>query len=52
MQKKTELNQYTLANIPVNSQNNYTVGAPYKNFRNNGYSLFVLSRDFFRQQGY
>ncbi|MCO5934190.1 TonB-dependent receptor [Mucilaginibacter sp. RB4R14] len=44
--KKTELNQYTLANIPVNSQNNYTVGATYKNFRNNGYSLFVLSRDF------
>ncbi|MFD0765186.1 TonB-dependent receptor domain-containing protein [Mucilaginibacter lutimaris] len=44
--KKTELNQYTLANIPVNSQNNYTVGATYKHFRNNGYSLLVLSRDF------
>ncbi|TFF37089.1 TonB-dependent receptor [Mucilaginibacter psychrotolerans] len=44
--KNTELNQYTLANIPVNSQNNYTIGATYKNFRANGYSLFVLSRDY------
>nr|WP_294941778.1 carboxypeptidase-like regulatory domain-containing protein [uncultured Mucilaginibacter sp.] len=44
--KNTELNQYTLANIPVNSQNNYTIGATYKNYRSNGYSLFVLSRDY------
>ncbi|MES2279698.1 MAG: TonB-dependent receptor [Bacteroidota bacterium] len=44
--KNTELNQYTLANIPVNSQDNYTVGATYKYFRSNGYSLFVLSRDY------
>ncbi|MBB5395894.1 TonB-dependent receptor [Mucilaginibacter sp. AK015] len=48
--KNTELNSYTLANIPVNSQNNYTIGATYKNFRSNGYSLFVLSRDFLDNQ--
>lgn len=44
--ENTEANQYTLANIPVNSQDNYTIGATYKNFRSNGYSLIVISRDF------
>lgn len=44
--EKTEENQYTLANIPVNSQDSYTIGATYKNYRDKGYSLLVLSRAF------
>ncbi|TSD67359.1 TonB-dependent receptor [Inquilinus sp. KBS0705] len=44
--EQTELNQYILANIPVNSQDDYTIGATYKNFRSKGYSLLVLSRDY------
>ncbi|MEO8794463.1 MAG: TonB-dependent receptor [Daejeonella sp.] len=42
----TELNQYILQNIPVNSQDNYTVGANFKNYHDKGYSTFVLSRNF------
>ena len=42
----TEVNQYILQNVPVNSQDNYTVGANYKNFRDNGYSTFILSRNY------
>ena len=42
----TEVNQYILSNIPVNSQDNYTLGANYKNFRANGYSVLVLSRNY------
>jgi hypothetical protein len=42
----TELNQYTLANIPVNSQDDYTIGATYKNFRKKGYSVLALSRNY------
>lgn len=48
----TELNQYTLANIPVNSQNDYTIGLTYKNFRKKGYSIFVLSRDYLDNGAY
>lgn len=42
----TELNFYILDNIPVNSQDNYTIGANYKNYRKKGYSTLVLSRNF------
>ncbi len=48
----TELNQYTLANIPVNSQDDYTIGATYKNYRAKGYSLFVVSRDYLNNSAY
>ena len=48
----TELNEYTLANIPVNSQNDYTVGATYKNYRNKGYSLLALSRSYLDNGAY
>ncbi|MFA6245621.1 MAG: TonB-dependent receptor [Mucilaginibacter sp.] len=42
----TEENEYTLATIPVNTQNNYTVGATYKHFRPKGYILVVGSRSY------
>ncbi|HUH33043.1 MAG TPA: TonB-dependent receptor, partial [Daejeonella sp.] len=42
----TEQNLYTLGNIPVNTQDNYTVGANYKNYRSKGYSTFILSRNY------
>jgi hypothetical protein len=44
--KKTEINQYLLAFLPENSQNNYTLGAVYKNYRDKGYSTLVLSRNY------
>lgn len=42
----TELNRYILDNVPVNSQDDYTVGATYKNFRSKGYSTWVVSRNY------
>ena len=42
----TELNQNFIDNVPVNSQDNYTVGATYKNFRVKGFSTLVLSRNY------
>ncbi|WP_220096039.1 TonB-dependent receptor [Daejeonella oryzae] len=42
----TEQNLYILKNVPVNLQDNYTVGANYKNFRDKGYSIFILSRNY------
>jgi len=42
----SEQNMYTLANIPVNLQDNYTIGANYKNYRTKGYSTIVLSRNY------
>lgn len=49
---KTELNLYTLSVIPVNSQDDYTIGATYKNYRSKGYSLFVLSHDYLKNSAY
>ncbi len=43
---RTEANLYILANVPVNSQDNYTLGAVYKNYRSKGYTNWVLSRSF------
>jgi hypothetical protein len=40
-----ERNEYLLNNIPVNSQWNYTIGAQYKIFSENGFSTFVVSRN-------
>ena len=42
----TEENLYNLANLPENKQDNYTVGAVYKNYREKGFSTLVLSRNF------
>ena len=41
----TEYQQYILNYIPKYEQWNYTIGATYKHFRENGYSLVVLSRN-------
>ncbi len=37
--------KYILANLPQQTQWNYTFGAVYKHYRENGYSTFVLSRN-------
>ncbi len=37
--------RYLLDNLPVNEQWNYTWGAVYKRYRENGYTTFVLSRN-------
>ncbi|MCX2576264.1 TonB-dependent receptor [Pedobacter sandarakinus] len=42
----TEENLYTLSVIPVNSQDNYTIGAVYKNYRERGFSTVVISRNY------
>ena len=42
----TEINRYELANIFNTSQDNYTIGATFKHYRSNGYTLFVVSRDY------
>lgn len=44
--KPTEANLYNLANLPRNAQDNYTVGAVYKNYRKKGFSTLVLSRNY------
>ncbi|NCD42677.1 MAG: TonB-dependent receptor, partial [Bacteroidia bacterium] len=41
-----ESQQYILGYIPVNLQKSYTVGAVYKHFGQNGYDLFVVSRNY------
>ncbi len=50
--EKTELNLYDLANIPINSQDDYTIGATYKNYRSKGYSLLVLSRNYLNNKAH
>ena len=40
-----DLNNYFLANIPVNKQWNYTLGANYKLLSKHGYATFVASRN-------
>jgi hypothetical protein len=42
----TESQRYILNYVPVNEQLNYTIGAVYKHFRDNGYDTWVLSRNF------
>ncbi|HKL37319.1 MAG TPA: TonB-dependent receptor, partial [Bacteroidales bacterium] len=48
----TESQRYILDFVPVNTQRNYTVGAVYKHFRENGYDTWVLSRNFLRNRSY
>jgi hypothetical protein len=40
-----ESNNYTLGNIPINSQWNYTIGANYRHFAENSYQRFIISRN-------
>ncbi|MEJ5964378.1 TonB-dependent receptor [Pedobacter immunditicola] len=44
--ENTEDNLYLLANLPENNQENYTLGAVYKNYRQKGFSTLVLSRNY------
>jgi hypothetical protein len=48
----TESQRYILDFVPVNTQRNYTVGAVYKHYRENGYDTWVLSRNFLRNRSY
>ena len=50
--EKTENNQYLLANLPENKQDNYTLGAVYKNYREKGFSTIVLSRNYLNNKAY
>ncbi len=42
---ETEDQRFLLANLPVNTQDNYTIGANYKNYRKKGFSTLVISRN-------
>ncbi|MGB0932023.1 MAG: TonB-dependent receptor plug domain-containing protein, partial [Chitinophagales bacterium] len=42
---ETEEQQLLLANLPEQDQWSYTIGANYKNFRKNGYTTLVISRN-------
>ncbi|MCF8335885.1 MAG: TonB-dependent receptor, partial [Bacteroidales bacterium] len=48
----TESQQYILDYIPVNTQRNYTIGAVYKHYRENGNDTWVLSRNYLRNRSY
>lgn len=48
----TENNQYILANLPENKQQNYTIGAVYKNYHENGFSTLVISRNYLNNKAY
>lgn len=48
--KKTESNQYILDYVPVDNQDNYTFGVTYRNYRDKGNSLWVLSRNYFKNR--
>jgi len=50
--EKTESNLYTISNFPENKQDNYTIGAVYKNYREKGFSTFVLSRNYLNNKAY
>ena len=44
--------RYILAQIPVNNQWSYTIGAVYKHFMDNGYQTVVLSRNMLNNEFY
>lgn len=46
LKNPTESQEYILGYLPVNLQKSYTVGAVYKHFGENGYDLFVVSRNY------
>jgi len=49
---ETEEQRYILDYLPVSEQWNYTIGANYKVFKNNGFHTFVLSRNMLRNFSY
>lgn len=49
---KTLDQRYVLSYLPVNEQWNYTVGAVYKHYRENGYDTWVLSRNYLNNIAY
>jgi outer membrane receptor for ferrienterochelin and colicin len=49
---ETEAQRYTLANIPVNNQWNYTIGAVYKHYGEKSFQTFVLSRNMLNNEAY
>lgn len=44
--------RYILSFLPVNEQWNYTIGAVYKHFRDNGFDTWVLSRNYLNNVAY
>lgn len=44
--------RYILANLPINTQWNYTNGLVYKRYRKNGFHTFVLSRNMLNNVAY
>jgi hypothetical protein len=49
---ETEYQRYLLDNIPVQEQYSYTIGVRYKQFRNNGYDTWVISRNYLNNSQY
>ncbi|MBD79501.1 MAG: ferric aerobactin receptor [Crocinitomicaceae bacterium] len=49
---ETKQQRYILANLPVNGQWNYTIGAVYKHFSENSFQTFVVSRNMLNNQAY
>ncbi len=49
---ETEEQRFILDYLPVNEQWNYTVGAVYRRFRDNGFDRFVVSRNMLRNFSY
>lgn len=49
---ETVSQRYTLANIPVNEQWNYTIGAVYKHYGENSFQTIVASRNMLNNTAY
>ncbi len=49
---KTLDQRYILSYLPVSEQWNYTIGAVYKHYRENGYDTWVLSRNYLNNVSY
>ncbi len=49
---ETEFQRYVLNYLPVNEQWNYSIGAVYKHFRDNGFDTWVLSRNYLNNSAY
>ncbi len=52
LKNPTEDQRYILSNVPVNTQWNYTLGAVYKHFRDNGNDTWVVSRNMLNNRQY
>ena len=49
---KTESQRFILGYLPVNEQWNYTVGAVFRHYRDNGFDTWVLSRNHLNNRAY